>query len=180
MKPVEQAHLITLCTRAAGRRRYLRVCDSLWNLVLEKALAFSSRAYDFRAISLRYFNAAGASPAGDIGHGGAGLHPRRGPGGSPCPGSGSPGAGQPQGNLSILGSGRGYSVLEVIKAAEKVTGQKVPYRVGPRRPGDPAVLVASAEKAMAELGWRPRYTELEDIIATAWQWHRRRPRGFKG
>ncbi|GLI17695.1 hypothetical protein MTHERMOG20_21490 [Moorella thermoacetica] len=61
-----------------------------------------------------------------------------------------------------------------------MTGQKVPYRVGPRRPGDPAVLVASAEKAMAELGWRPRYTELEDIIATAWQWHRRRPRGFKG
>ncbi|WP_338825137.1 UDP-glucose 4-epimerase [Moorella humiferrea] len=51
-----------------------------------------------------------------------------------------------------LGSGRGYSVLEVIKAAEKVTGKKVPYRVGPRRPGDPAVLVASAEKAMAELG----------------------------
>ncbi|WP_146127163.1 GDP-mannose 4,6-dehydratase [Neomoorella humiferrea] len=77
-----------------------------------------------------------------------------------------------------LGSGRGYSVLEVIKAAEKVTGQKVPYRGGPPRPGDPAVLVASAEKAMAELGWRPRYTELEDIIATAWQWHRRRPRGY--
>ncbi|WP_216363810.1 hypothetical protein [Moorella sp. E306M] len=69
-------------------------------------------------------------------------------------------------------------VLEVIKAAEKVTGQKVPYRVGPRRPGDPAVLVASAGKAMAELGWRPRYTELEDIIATAWHCYRRRPRGY--
>ncbi|WP_338827705.1 hypothetical protein [Neomoorella thermoacetica] len=79
-----------------------------------------------------------------------------------------------------LGTGRGYSVLEVIKAAEKVTGQKVPYRVGPRRPGDPAVLVASAEKAIAELGWRPGYTKLEDIIATARQWHRRKPRGFKG
>ncbi|PRR70697.1 MULTISPECIES: hypothetical protein [Neomoorella] len=79
-----------------------------------------------------------------------------------------------------LGSGRGYSVLEVIRAAEKVTGKKVPCRVGPRRPGDPAVLVAAAGKAMAELGWRPRYTELEDIIAAAWQWHRRRPRGFKG
>ncbi|CEP67431.1 UDP-glucose 4-epimerase C-terminal domain [Moorella glycerini] len=79
-----------------------------------------------------------------------------------------------------LGTGRGYSVLEVIKAAEKVTGQKVPCRFGPRRPGDPAVLVAAAEKAMAELGWRPRYTELEDIIATAWHWHRRRPRGFNG
>ncbi|WP_338835732.1 hypothetical protein [Neomoorella thermoacetica] len=56
----------------------------------------------------------------------------------------------------------------------------MPYRVGPRRPGDPAVLVASAEKAIAELGWRPGYTKLEDIIATARQWHRRRPRGFKG
>ncbi|AKX93428.1 hypothetical protein MTHERMOG20_21430 [Moorella thermoacetica] len=77
-----------------------------------------------------------------------------------------------------LGSGRGYSVLEVIRTAEKVTGKKVPCRVGPRRPGDQAVLVASAEKAMAELGWRPRYTELEDIIATAWQWHCRRPRGY--
>ncbi|KYH32780.1 hypothetical protein [Neomoorella mulderi] len=80
-------------------------------------------------------------------------------------------------NLSI---GRGYSVLEVIKAAEKVMVQKVPYRIGPRRPGNPAVLVASAGKAMAELGWQPRYTELEDIIATAWHWHRRRPRGFNG
>ncbi|WP_219322226.1 NAD-dependent epimerase/dehydratase family protein [Neomoorella thermoacetica] len=79
-----------------------------------------------------------------------------------------------------LGTGRGYSVLEVIKAAEKVTGQKVPYRVGSRRTGDPAVLVASAEKAITELGWRPGYTKLEDIIATAWQWHRRKPRGFKG
>ncbi|WP_141265568.1 GDP-mannose 4,6-dehydratase [Moorella sp. E308F] len=77
-----------------------------------------------------------------------------------------------------LGSGRGYSVLEVIKAAEKVTGQKVPYRFSPRRPGDPAVLVASAEKAMAELGWRPRYTSLEEIIATDWMWYSNNPDGF--
>ncbi|PRR70689.1 UDP-glucose 4-epimerase [Neomoorella humiferrea] len=61
-----------------------------------------------------------------------------------------------------------------------MTGKKVPYRIGPRRLGDPAVLVASVGKAMAELGWRPRYTELEDIITTAWQWHRRKPRGFNG
>ncbi|MEW8960139.1 MAG: hypothetical protein AB2448_13775 [Moorella sp. (in: firmicutes)] len=53
-------------------------------------------------------------------------------------------------------------------------------RSSTRAASDPAVLVASAGKAMAELGWRPRYTELEDIIATAWQWYRRRPRGFKG
>ncbi|PRR70692.1 UDP-glucose 4-epimerase [Moorella humiferrea] len=78
-------------------------------------------------------------------------------------------------NLSI---GRGYSVLEVIKAAEKVTGQKVPYRFGPRRPGVPAVLVASAGKAIEEMGWRPRYTSLEEIIATAWMWHRNKPGGY--
>ncbi|WP_071522660.1 GDP-mannose 4,6-dehydratase [Neomoorella thermoacetica] len=77
-----------------------------------------------------------------------------------------------------LGSGRGYSVLEVIKAAEKVTLKKVPYRVGLRRPGDPAVLVASAEKAMAELGWQLRYTSLEEIIATAWMWHSSRSGGY--
>ncbi|WP_338825190.1 hypothetical protein [Neomoorella humiferrea] len=53
-------------------------------------------------------------------------------------------------------------------------------RSSTRAASDPAVLVASAEKAIEELGWRPRYIELEDIIATAWQWHRRKPRGFKG
>ncbi|WP_153018281.1 hypothetical protein [Neomoorella mulderi] len=59
-----------------------------------------------------------------------------------------------------------------------MTGKKVPYRVGPRRPGDPAVLVASAEKAIEELGWRPRYTSLEEIIATAWKWYSNNPDGF--
>ncbi|KYH32795.1 UDP-glucose 4-epimerase [Moorella mulderi DSM 14980] len=73
-----------------------------------------------------------------------------------------------------LGSGRGYSVLEVIKAAEKVTGQKVPYRFGPRRPGDPAVLVADAGKVRERLGWVPAYDDLERIIYSAWQWERKR------
>lgn len=70
-----------------------------------------------------------------------------------------------------LGSGKGYSVMEIIKAAEKVTGKTVPYEVGPRRHGDPAVLIASSEKARAVLGWAPRLSSLEDIIRTAWQWY---------
>jgi UDP-glucose 4-epimerase len=78
-----------------------------------------------------------------------------------------------------LGNGSGFSVMEVIKAAEKVTGKKVPYLIGPRREGDPAVLVASAEKAKVELNWQPRYTSLEKIIETAWHWHRERPTGYK-
>lgn len=72
-----------------------------------------------------------------------------------------------------LGVGRGYSVLEVIRAAERVSGKKVPYRFGARRPGDPAVLVASPEKAFAGLGWKPRFTELDPIVESAWRWHSR-------
>jgi UDP-glucose 4-epimerase len=78
-----------------------------------------------------------------------------------------------------LGNGSGYSVMEVISAAEKVTGKKVPYVIGPRRAGDPAVLVASAEKAKKELGWQPRYGSLEQIIASAWRWHRKHPNGYQ-
>jgi UDP-glucose 4-epimerase len=77
-----------------------------------------------------------------------------------------------------LGMGRGYSVREVIRTAEEVTGKQVPVKEGPRRAGDPPVLVASAEKIQRELGWRPRYTELRPIIETAWRWHRNHPRGY--
>jgi UDP-glucose-4-epimerase GalE len=77
-----------------------------------------------------------------------------------------------------LGTGRGHSVREVIEAVERVTGRKVPVREGPRRPGDPPVLVASAERARVGLGWRPRYTDLEAIVETAWGWHSRHPRGY--
>jgi UDP-glucose-4-epimerase GalE len=77
-----------------------------------------------------------------------------------------------------LGTGRGHSVREVIRAAEEVTGKPVPVQEGPRRPGDPPVLVASAEKIGRELGWRPRYPELRPIIQTAWNWHRTHPRGY--
>jgi UDP-glucose-4-epimerase GalE len=77
-----------------------------------------------------------------------------------------------------LGIGRGYSVREVIRAVERVTGKTVPVKEGPRRPGDPDVLVASSEKIQRELGWRPKYTDLEAIIATAWNWHRNHPKGY--
>ena len=77
-----------------------------------------------------------------------------------------------------LGTGRGYSVREVIRVAEEVTGKKCPVKEGPRRPGDPPALVAAADKVRRELGWSPRYAELKPIIETAWNWHRRHPRGY--
>lgn len=77
-----------------------------------------------------------------------------------------------------LGTGQGYSVREVIRTSEAVTGKPIPVKEGPRREGDPPVLVSSAEKARRVLGWQPRYTELRPIIETAWNWHRTHPRGY--
>jgi len=73
-----------------------------------------------------------------------------------------------------LGNGQGFSVREVIESARRVTGHPIPAEVCPRRPGDPAALVAGSEKAMLELGWRPRYTQLDEIVSTAWAWHQKR------
>ena len=73
-----------------------------------------------------------------------------------------------------LGNGHGFSVREVIESARRVTGHPIPAEVHPRRPGDPAILVASSEKAIRDLGWKPRYTQLDDIVRTAWIWHRKR------
>ena len=77
-----------------------------------------------------------------------------------------------------LGTGRGWSVRQVIRLAEEVTGKRVGVREGPRRPGDPPEVVASAEKVRRELGWEPRYMDLREIIQTAWNWHRAHPRGY--
>ncbi len=77
-----------------------------------------------------------------------------------------------------LGNGKGYSVLQVVEAARKVTGRPIDARKEPRRPGDPSVLVASSEKARRVLGWKPRYPELEDIVASAWRWHCAHPQGY--
>ncbi len=77
-----------------------------------------------------------------------------------------------------VGIGQGFSVRQVIEAAERVSGRSVPARTSGRRPGDPAVLVASPHALMETLGWRPQFTQLEEIIATAWEWHRLHPKGF--
>jgi UDP-glucose 4-epimerase len=79
-----------------------------------------------------------------------------------------------------LGNGNGFSVREVITAAEKVTQKKIKVVEAARRAGDPAVLIASAQKIANELGWRPKRPELERIIASAWAWHRKFPQGFAG
>jgi UDP-glucose 4-epimerase len=73
-----------------------------------------------------------------------------------------------------LGNGQGFSVREVIESARRVTGHPIPAEIHPRRPGDPAVLIASSEKAIRELGWKPKYTQLDEIVRTAWIWHRKR------
>jgi UDP-arabinose 4-epimerase len=74
-----------------------------------------------------------------------------------------------------LGSGRGFSVREIIAAAGEATGQTVPVTYGARRSGDPAQLVSDATRAREALGWKPRFTDLGDILSTAWAWHRRKP-----
>ncbi len=75
-----------------------------------------------------------------------------------------------------LGNGRGFTVREVIEAARRVTGHPIPVELVPRRPGDPAVLIASSEKIGKELGWKPRHNGLDTIIASAWEWHQIRYR----
>lgn len=77
-----------------------------------------------------------------------------------------------------LGNGQGFSVQEVIRVVEEVTGNKVSVQVGPRRSGDPAVLVASSAKIVSELGWHPRFPDLRQIIATAWNWQKEHPEGY--
>lgn len=78
-----------------------------------------------------------------------------------------------------LGSGHGYSVREVIEAVRQVTGQPIPVIEAPRRPGDPARLVASSERIRRELGWKPAHESLQDIVGSAWEWHRSHPKGYE-
>jgi len=73
-----------------------------------------------------------------------------------------------------LGNGTGYSIREVVEVCRKVTGHPIPVRVGARRPGDPAMLVASSEKMTQQFGWLPRYPALQTIVESAWRWHQRR------
>lgn len=78
-----------------------------------------------------------------------------------------------------LGTGTPTSVLEVIKAVEKVTGLKVPVNYGPRREGDPPALYANSIKAQTELGWKPKFMSIEPIVETAWRWHQAKPKGYQ-
>ena len=81
-------------------------------------------------------------------------------------------------NIFNLGNGVGFTVKEVIDTARKVTGHPIPAKTTPRRAGDPAQLIASSEKARSVLGWHPEHADLEEIIATAWNWHKHHPHGF--
>lgn len=181
-------------------------------LAIEWMLRDSARAWNLGATALRYFNAAGASPAGDIGedhdpeiH----LIPRvlfAAQGrltevsiyGTDYP---TPDGTcirdyihvddladahvralttQSDGTFRCynLGTGRGASVRQIIDAAREVTGRKFPVVTSPRREGDPPELVASPDRARGELGWTPRYLEIDEIIRTAWNWHRTHPNGY--
>lgn len=182
-------------------------------LMVEQILKDFTVGYGLKSVSLRYFNAAGADPDGDLGedhdpetH----LIPlvlQTALGQRPCIhifGDDYPTKdgtcirdyihiedlvqahllalerllnGLPGGAYN-LGNGEGYSVREVIEIAKNVTGKPIPVKVGKRRPGDPAILVGSSEKASRELGWRPRFPELEAIIETAWNWHKTNPYGY--
>jgi UDP-glucose-4-epimerase GalE len=181
-------------------------------LAVEHALPHLERAHGIRAIRLRYFNAAGADPDGELGEDHAPeihLIPRAieaARGGPPLEVFGddypTPDgtclrdyvhvsdladahvralAHLARGGASTaynLGTERPSSVLEVLGAVERVSGLPVPRRVGPRRPGDPAVLFASARKAREELGWVPARAGIDAIVGDAWRWHLAHPDGF--
>jgi UDP-glucose-4-epimerase GalE len=87
------------------------------------------------------------------------------------------GSGQPSTSFN-LGNGRPTSVREVMQAVERVTGRAVPYTAVERRPGDPAVLFASSERVRTELGWQPRFEDLDTIVETAWCWREAHPQGY--
>lgn len=83
------------------------------------------------------------------------------------------------GRIYNIGNGQGFSVQEVMETASRVTGRKINYHTDPRRTGDPAVLVASSERIRRELGWTPRFSSLDSIIQTGWNWKHRFPAGYR-
>lgn len=183
-------------------------------LAMEKMMTWFEAAHQIRFVSLRYFNAAGALPSGEIGEDHnpeshlipiilqVALHQREQvkifgddydtedgtcvrdyihvsdladahllalqhllEGG--------------KSEVYNLGNGHGFSVKEVIETARQITGHSIPAEIAPRRPGDPAILVASADKCKAELNWVPKRPQLSTIIEDAWNWHRARPHGYE-
>jgi UDP-glucose-4-epimerase GalE len=181
-------------------------------LAIERALPHFERAYGLRWASLRYFNAAGADPDGEIGEDHSPevhIIPRAIAAASGGPllqvfGNDYPTpdgtclrdyihvsdladahvraleliAGTGVSGAYNLGTGCPHSVREVIDTVERITGRKVPWTLGPRRVGDPGVLYAAPRRAQIELGWQPRFPDLESIVRTAWEWHRAHPHGY--
>jgi UDP-glucose 4-epimerase len=181
-------------------------------LVVERALADYAQAYGLGYAALRYFNAAGASPDGDLGEDhtpeshlipitlqvALGQRPSLTVFGTDYPTPDGtcirdyvhvddlaaahlaalerlePG----QGLKLNLGTGRGHSVRQVIDACRRVSGRPIPVVEGPRRAGDPPELVADSSRAQTQLGWQPRYLEIDQIVSTAWRWHSAHPRGY--
>jgi len=182
-------------------------------LMVEQIMEDFSHAYKSECVSLRYFNAAGADPDGELGEDhnpethliplvlktAIGKREMINIFGDDYPTkdgtcirdyihiddlaqahllalkrllSGLPGG------CFNLGNGSGHSVMQLIETARKVTGKTIPSKVVDRRPGDPAVLIGSSEKAIKALGWHPRFPELETIIETAWKWHKNHPNGY--
>ena len=84
----------------------------------------------------------------------------------------------PKSNIFNLGNGQGFSVREVLDSAQKITGKKISVEEGPRRKGDPVELIADATKAKKLLGWKPKFSRLEDIVGSAWNWHQKHPNGY--
>lgn len=182
-------------------------------LAVEQALPHFERAYGIRSVALRYFNAAGADPSGELGEDHTPEHhviPRA----FEAAARGAVfeifGEDYPTPDGTCLrdyvhvvdladahvravrhlerdgrsatynvGTERPSSVRDVLSTVEQVTGLRVPYRSAPRRPGDPAVLYATAARIRAELGWTPQRADLGTIVADAWRWHSAHPQGFR-
>ncbi len=182
-------------------------------LTMEQMMAWCDRAYGMKYVSLRYFNACGALPGGEIGEdhapethliplvlraaleGGAELtvfgddYPTR---DGTCVrdyihvmdlARAHARAAEyllrgGESEIVNLGSGEGFTNLEILAAAGEVVGKPIPYKIGARRGGDPAALVASNAKAQRVLGFAPQVTSMRDMIASAWEWHKKHPRGF--
>ena len=188
-------------------------CYGETKLAVERMLAWTDRAHGLKYAALRYFNAAGAHPSGQIGE----AHdpethlvpvvlqvPNGKRKGVSIFGEDYPTKDgtcvrdyihvtdlasahilaleylQKGGESDVfnLGNGVGFTVREVIDLARAITGEAIPAETAPRRPGDPAQLVASSEKARSVLGWKPCYDSLEVIVKSAWQWHQSHPDGF--
>ncbi len=186
----------------------------LSKLTFERIMKAYDRAYGLRFIALRYFNAAGADPEGDMGEdhqpeshlipivlqAAQGFREHLELYGTDYPTSDGTCirdyihvtdlsrahllalealANGVESNIYNLGNGQGYSNRQVIETAGRVTGKKISIKETSRRPGDPAVLVASSDRIQKELGWKPKYPQLEAIMEHAWRWHKNHPKGYR-